>query len=99
MDWAFADGGFEIVEGEALVDNQRSWRSLERLGLTFQRLRPNTFNGRTITWRIYVMKKTQVAGVPVGDDIQRRCAAKMRPAQPGNQVGSIADKLLSRAST
>ena len=58
LDWAFAHGGFEVILGEALVDNDRSWRSLERLEFAFQRLRPDTRKGRT-TWRVYTMTRTQ----------------------------------------
>ena len=37
----------------------RSWRTLERLEFAFQRFRSDTFNGRTITWRVYTMTRTQ----------------------------------------
>jgi RimJ/RimL family protein N-acetyltransferase len=59
LDWAFARGGFEVIVGAALVENDRSWRSLERLEFTFQRLRPDTLNGRTMTWRVYTMTRAQ----------------------------------------
>jgi RimJ/RimL family protein N-acetyltransferase len=37
LDWAFADGGYELIMAEALIQNERSWRGLERRQFAFRR--------------------------------------------------------------
>jgi RimJ/RimL family protein N-acetyltransferase len=57
MDWGFAEGGFGLFVGRALVINERSWRGLERLGFEFSGLKPDILDGKPVEWRVYTMKK------------------------------------------
>jgi RimJ/RimL family protein N-acetyltransferase len=62
LDWAFAEGGFEVIIAEALVPNERSWRGLERLDFEFRSLRPDAVNGRPAEWRVYAMTRERWQG-------------------------------------
>ncbi len=53
MDWAFDEGGFELIVAKVLPANVRSCRSLERSG--FEPHGDNSVGGHK--WRIYLMSK------------------------------------------
>jgi RimJ/RimL family protein N-acetyltransferase len=57
MSWAFNEGGFEQLIGKALTANERSWRSLERLGYKLQKTKPDVVNGLPAEWKVYMMTK------------------------------------------
>jgi RimJ/RimL family protein N-acetyltransferase len=57
MDWAFTEGRFALLIGRALTTNERSWRSLERLGFEYRGTKPDTLNGQPVAWRVYVMTR------------------------------------------
>ena len=57
MDWAFKRGGFELLIGRVLEENERSWRSLERLGFELQETESEADKGATRHWCIYAMTK------------------------------------------
>jgi RimJ/RimL family protein N-acetyltransferase len=57
MQWAFGEGGFELIVGKVISENQRSWRSLERLGFELRNTESKELDGTTREWRVYVMAK------------------------------------------
>lgn len=57
MDWAFNEGGFEMLVGKVLAQNTRSFRSIERLGFDYRGTENEVENGDTTQWKVYTMTK------------------------------------------
>ncbi len=57
INWAFGEGGFELLIGKALANNERSWRSFEHLGFEFRGIKPDTLSGHPVEWRLYTLTK------------------------------------------
>ena len=55
--WAFAEGGFELIEAKTYVQNVRSWSALEKLGYHYEGIEKGEIDGKSVEWRIYTLKK------------------------------------------
>lgn len=53
--WAFSEGGFEIIEAKAYVQNIRSWSALERLGYQYAGIEQGEVAGEAVKWRVYTL--------------------------------------------
>jgi RimJ/RimL family protein N-acetyltransferase len=56
--WAFTEGGFELIVAKAYLENERSWKSLEKLGFDFEGIEADEINGRSVQWKVYVLRKS-----------------------------------------
>lgn len=55
--WAFSEGGFEMIEAKAYVQNVRSWSALEKLGYHYEGIERGDVNGAPVEWKVYTLKK------------------------------------------
>ena len=63
-DWAFSEGGFELIEAKAYVQNERSWRALEKLGYEYAGTEQSEVAGEAAEWKVYVVKKSNTLPTP-----------------------------------
>jgi len=56
--WAFSEGGFELIEAKAYVQNVRSWSALEKLGYHYDGIENGEVEGKSVEWKVYTLKKT-----------------------------------------
>lgn len=56
--WAFSEGGFELIEAKAYVQNVRSWSALEKLGYHYEGIESDEVDGKPVEWKVYTLKKT-----------------------------------------
>jgi RimJ/RimL family protein N-acetyltransferase len=55
--WAFAEGGFGVIEAKAYIENVASWRGLEKLGYHFDGIDHAIVDDAPITWKVYSLTK------------------------------------------
>lgn len=55
--WAFSEGGFEMIEAKAYAQNIRSWSALEKLGYHYEGIERGDVNGAPVEWKMYTLKK------------------------------------------
>ena len=56
--WAFSEGGFELIEAKAYVQNVRSWSALEKLGYHYEGIESDEVDGKPVEWKVYTLKKS-----------------------------------------
>ena len=56
--WAFSEGGFELIEAKAYVQNVRSWSALEKLGYHYEGIENDKVDGKPMEWKVYTLKKS-----------------------------------------
>lgn len=56
--WAFSEGGFELIEAKAYVQNIRSWSTLEKLGYHYEGVENDEVDGKPVEWKVYTLKKS-----------------------------------------
>lgn len=56
--WAFSEGGFDLIEAKAYVQNVRSWSALEKLGYHYEGIENGKVEGKPVEWKVYTLKKT-----------------------------------------
>jgi len=59
--WAFKDSGFELIEAKSYVENDRSWKTLEKLGFHFDGIEDDELEGKVIKWKVYTLRKADWA--------------------------------------
>lgn len=57
--WAFSEGGFELLEAKAYVQNWRSWKALESLGFNYQGIENGDVEGSPVEWKAYTLTKKE----------------------------------------
>lgn len=55
--WAFEEGGFELIEAKAYVQNKRSWSALESLGYHYEGIQEGEVEGDPVKWKVYTLSK------------------------------------------
>lgn len=55
--WAFSEGGFEMIEAKAYVQNIRSWSALEKLGYRYAGIEEGDVTGKPVKWKVYTLAK------------------------------------------
>ncbi len=60
--WAFSEGGFELIEAKAYVQNVRSWSTLETLGYHYEGIEKDEIKGEPVEWKVYTLKKSDWEG-------------------------------------
>jgi RimJ/RimL family protein N-acetyltransferase len=55
--WAFSEGGFQLIEAKAYVQNVRSWGALEKLGYHYEGIENGEVEGAPVEWKVYTLKK------------------------------------------
>jgi RimJ/RimL family protein N-acetyltransferase len=55
--WAFTEGGFELIEAKAYIQNVRSWGQLEKLGYHYEGIEDGEVSGEPVEWKVYTLKK------------------------------------------
>lgn len=55
--WAFSEGGFEIIEAKAYMQNVRSWNALERLGYRYTGIEQGEVAGEAVVWKVYTLAR------------------------------------------
>lgn len=55
--WAFSEGGFELIEAKAYVQNVRSWSALDKLGYHYEGIEKGEVEGNPVEWKVYTLKK------------------------------------------
>ena len=55
--WAFNEGGFELIEAKAYKENVRSWSVLEKLGYEFVGVEDEEVAGKPVEWKVYKLTK------------------------------------------
>ena len=61
--WAFSEGGFEIIEAKAYMQNVHSWNALERLGYRYTGIEQGEVAGEAVKWRVYTLLKADWEGL------------------------------------
>lgn len=55
--WAFNEGGFELIEAKAYKENVRSWSVLEKLGYEYVGIENEEVAGKPVEWKVYKLTK------------------------------------------
>ncbi len=55
--WAFEEGGFDLIEAKAYVQNVRSWGALEKIGYEYHGIEKGEVENEPVEWKVYTLKK------------------------------------------